>query len=359
MTDWPRDVLEALDGWRIGAIVENVPFVVYGAYENGLPLRYPPGQKNPTGDDQSDDTADDSSADRSADEPPGEEPAAPDVVDFPEAREFGAGVWDGIALEWKGMPEMGVITSQTCDLNEEGEPLQPWFQMSPLHKLPVSCTGKTLPGFMYRIETPVGETGEWAIDLRVEVPVEKTVLVGRPFRSAFRTEADEIRFADALGRRRDRAALATSITSTVGHTLRERRRKKDSFKKVLRNEVFKAMLNVEEGTRSDPTSVRVHVIYDTPVQTENGAEAEKASKLKKETTAAEKSAGDEASKADAGKPDDTPQPSKRLAKAFDDWWSEAYPLCAANGINLLPNGYHHQCHTDLSRYDTWIHLDLG
>jgi hypothetical protein len=278
---WPDDVLEALKSFRLGSIVEGVPITYYGAVVGGLPLAFPP--------------VDDGSASEGS------------------AREMGVVEYE---FSEPGMTAFAVITSQDCDVCEEGDPLQPWVQVSPLCRLPDELAGKTLPAFLYPVAPAGFPDGVWAIDLRIEAAIEKTVLVGQTPRSAFPDEAATIAFADALGLRRDRAALSQSLTGTVGHSLRQRRRKKDSFKKALRNEVYCVALNIDEGSRSAPVTVRVHVVTHD-------------------------------------------EPSARVRKVFDEWWDDAHPLCAAEGIALQPNGYHDRRQTDLADYDRWIKLDLG
>jgi hypothetical protein len=211
---------------------------------------------------------------------------------------------------------LAVITSQTCDVCEEGEPLQPWVQVSPLCRLPDELAEKTLPDFLYPVSPPDLTEGVWVIDLRIEVPIEKTVLVGKTPRSAFADEDSVIAFADALGLRRDRAALSHTLTGTVGQSLRQRRRNKSSFKKALREEVYCVALNIDEGSRSEPVTVRLHVVTNE-------------------------------------------EPSDRVQRVFGSWWDEANELCSKSGINLQPNGYHDRRHTDLADYDQWVKLDLG
>lgn len=278
---WPQDVVDALRNFGQGDIIGGVRFPYYGALTGGLPLTYPPAE--------------------------GEEVAGDEerLITFVE---YESESLDGEAL--------AVITSQTCDVCEEGTPLQPWIQVSPLCRLSDDLRGETLPDFLYRVTPPDLRPGVWVIDLRIEVPIEKTVLVGKTTRSAFRTEDELIAFADALGLRRSRAALASSLTDTVGHTLRQRRRTKKSFKTALRNEVYRVMLNIDEGSRSVPRSVRLHVITNEA-------------------------------------------PSEKVRNVFDDWWDEANAICASEGITLHPNAYHPRTQTDVGDYDRWIKLNLG
>lgn len=191
--EWPRDVLDALQGFGQGDIVRGTRYYFLGTVTGaGLPLEFPTEEK--VGDEQGEAEADTDG-----------EPRKLDVV------------------EWE-ISDLGVITSQTCDVFEQGQPLQPWVQVSPLRRLPDDFT-KTPPDFLYPAQPPALGEGTWVIDLRIEAPIEKTVLVGQSPQSAFGTEDELLAFAAALGRRRDRAALSTKLVEAVGQTLREKRRK--------------------------------------------------------------------------------------------------------------------------------------
>ena len=281
---WPADVLAALKDFAQGDIIEDVPFSYFGAIANGLPLSFPRTEA--------------------------------ELKSLAEQQEGAMREFDFIG--WKPQSEQevfAVITSQTCDICEEGPPWQPWVQVSPLYCLSADYQGKTLPDFLYPVQPPGFPKGVWAIDLRLEVPIEKTVLVGKSRRPAFATELEAISFADHLGLRRDRAALSAKITDTVGSTLRQKRRKRDRFRKTLRNEVYEVRLHID-GTRASPTAVCLHVITHEPA-------------------------------------------SDRVREEFDKWWDEARADCAAAGLTLWENKYHDRHHTDLLEYATWILLDLG
>jgi hypothetical protein len=208
-----------------------------------------------------------------------------------------------------------IITTQTCDLCEEGTPLQPWFQVCAVTKLPDAYAGRTLPSFLYRIEPPDLPTGQWAVDLRMEAPVEKTFLVGKSPLRGFADEEGVVAFADALGRRRDRAALAAQLVQAVGTTLRQRRRNSSSFRRMLREEIYSVRLRIEEGSRAEPVSVRLHVFARGAI-------------------------------------------SDNVRSRFGDWEDEARQSCTEAGMNLFPTQYH-DGETDLDLYEVAIPLDLG
>jgi hypothetical protein len=271
--------------FELGDIVAGVPFVYYGCVEDGLPLDFPPQLGEGDG-------------------PEGEGNAP-----------VGARTLEVVEWEPPDGDSYAIVTSQSCDLHEEGHPQQPWFQVCPVRKLSDDFQGKTLPGFMYRIAPPNLPPGEWAADLRIEVAVEKTFLVGKEPIKGFADESSLVDFADALGRRRDRAALATPLVDAVGGSLRQLRRNNTGFKNMLRREVYSVRLRIEAGSRSQPTSVRLHVFARGAV-TEN------------------------------------------MRERFGDWWDSARGACEAIGITLLPTQLH-DGETDLDAYEAAIPLDLG
>jgi hypothetical protein len=273
---WPEDVLAALGEWRQGDIVSGVTFTYWGAEKGGLPLH--PGD----------------SVSQTAD----------------TVRELGV-----LGYEWD-QAGLAVITSHTCDIDEDGEPLQPWIQVCPLRQLPDVDEDKTLPEFLYRVQPPDLEPAHWAIDLRIEAAVEKTALVGQARRSAFANEKDAIAFSEHLGRRRDRAALADTLVRTVTGSLRQERRKRGSFKKALRQEIHSVHLRIEEGTRAKPVAVQVHVITHEA-------------------------------------------PSERVRRVFDQWWDRAREQAAAEQITLLPTVFHDGNAVPITTYDALIRLELG
>ena len=88
----------------------------------------------------------------------------------------------------------GIITTQTCDVAEARMPRRPWIQVAPVYQL--TAARETTPPD-YLVPLPGGALGEgtWFADLRIEIPVEKSILVGREPIQVFDSEDWEIRFA--------------------------------------------------------------------------------------------------------------------------------------------------------------------
>jgi hypothetical protein len=214
-------------------------------------------------------------------------------------------------------PGFGVITSQTCDLCEEGNPAQPCFQAAPAYC--VDDDRPTLPAYLAPLEPPDLPAGRWVADLRIEVPIEKTFLIGRRRFAGFPNEAGYLAFAAALGRRRDRAALAAHLVDTVVRTLRKRISNDRKLRKAVRDRVVHSVrLNIEQGTREAPVDVRLHVVI-------------------------------------RGAPDEHVD----LCERFQTWWDHAREEAEEAGIFLLPNKYHNSKQMDVEVYDDLIPLHIG
>jgi hypothetical protein len=220
-------------------------------------------------------------------------------------------------------PPYGLITSQTCDLNEQSlRPKQPWLKIAPVYAMDgvlsqdqqnqvlndeighlIALTGTNLP------------QGFWIVDLRIEVPVEKSWLVGREPIEAFASEHDYLRLARRLARRHDRPALANAVSLRVVLQLRNGLKKlKRPRRTALLKQVQELRLAIE-GTRLEPASARLIVI------THNTS-------------------------------------SEAVREWFDEWWDSAHTLCEADNLNLLGNRYTTLAELSAADYQAAIPLDF-
>jgi hypothetical protein len=272
---WTPDVVAAAQRFYQGHLIKGVEFSYTGAVTHGLP----------TGGD----------SDESQSEP----------EDEPPDREF-----DFLTVTFPD--PYAILTSQTCDVQEQPPPQQPWINVAPAYRL--RGAERALPDFFHRLD-PVGlPKGFWVADLRLEIPLEKTMLVGRKPIEGFADEEGYLDFAARLGRRRDRAALATPLVEAVARTLRRRMANSKSFGRECKAELITVRLNIEDGPRLAPAVVRVHVI----------------------------SRG---------------EPTARLRAGFEKWWEAAYEECEAVGIVLLPLAFHDGTSMDVELYGRLV--DLG
>jgi hypothetical protein len=127
-----------------------------------------------------------------------------------------------IALDPGDGPRLGMITTQSCDL-DEADPKKPWFHVAPVvgadafrdDDLASICGQKY--GYLHALPPIPGEPGVWVADLRVEFPIEKGWLVGMtPIRCL--SSLQECReLARKLGRTRARPALDGPSDLVVQH----------------------------------------------------------------------------------------------------------------------------------------------
>lgn len=168
-----------------------------------------------------------------------------------------------IDLDLDFRPPFGIITSQGCEIVEErSQPLQPWIQVAPTY----CCNpeSKLLErDFVARLDPPGLDGEAWIADLRIEVPLEKSILIGRTPIEAFRDERSYEDFGKWLGARRGRPALHAVIHEVITRTLGElKAENKPNRKKVrrFRDSIYKLKLGIEDGTRLDPSAARLYVV---------------------------------------------------------------------------------------------------
>lgn len=212
-------------------------------------------------------------------------------------------------------PPFGIITSQTCDVGEEAaEPEFPWLQVAPVY--PVDPDDSLLKrAYTVRLSGKDLPSGTFVADLRIEVPVEKSDLVGRQPVEGFETEAEYIDFAEVLGRRRQRAALASVLNDVIRGTLQKRRDNNRKRFRAVQPHIYKMKLEIEGGTRLAPTAAKIYIISHYPLD----------------------------------------QDTK---KWLESWWDLAHAKAKDAGLNLLANGYMSGRDIDLILYDNLIELDL-
>jgi len=134
-----------------------------------------------------------------------------------------------VALESGARPPFGLITTQTCDLFEEGtRQKQPWFSVAPVYDITEVLKNGQLAqidrGEIGHIVHLTGErfaNGIWVADLRIEVPVEKGWLVGRDPIGGFAERDEYLVLAARLAKRKGRPAISTEVTKALRKPLLE------------------------------------------------------------------------------------------------------------------------------------------
>jgi hypothetical protein len=141
-----------------------------------------------------------------------------------------------------------MITSQTCDICEEGKKTLrfPWITVAPAYNILPIVTDhgqqKQIRAGRFAYLVPLTATefqnpGElWVADLRIEYPLEKSVLVESSVRDAFATEEEYHKLAIQLANRRNRPAIdgyiRTAIIRPLNVALRSGRLSPDDFTEI-------------------------------------------------------------------------------------------------------------------------------
>jgi len=156
-------------------------------------------------------------------------------------------------------PPYAIIISQTCDIRDRDR-MQPWIAAYPVYRYPDK---KSAPrrAYYYPLEgvQALGD-GFWVVDFRMPKSLEKTVLVGRDPIRVFADEDAERDFAEAVGRRFDRAALADVINGVLYKEMSRKFRNNRDKAKIVFGKLHLIGLAIEQGTMLDPRAVQLHFI---------------------------------------------------------------------------------------------------
>lgn len=188
-TTWPEAVLEAARQWRQGYVVEEPPFFYYRSESN------PVWEMELDADGVTNEAAEDANL---------------------------------VELDPQERSRFGLITTQTCDLFEEGRPTQPWFAVAPVYDIAsrlkpgqLDQLARGYVGHLVLLTAGWLPSGRWVADLRIEMPLEKGWLVGREPRPGLAEIRQYERLAARLAARRGRPALSTRLTMSLSRPLRE------------------------------------------------------------------------------------------------------------------------------------------
>jgi hypothetical protein len=267
--EWPTGVHDALGRFRQGHLIADPPLAFHGIASS--PLWTPPDVQRPAAD------------------------GPVDLAGYPYA----------------------IITTQTCNIAERPPGgVQPWIQISPVYEL---AEGEDRRDRIYLHPLTAAGLGSdrWVADLRLEVPVEKGILLEREPVDAFADEDGAIQFAEMLGRQRDRAALHDVINKSLYGTWRRKRANNKKRARPVFESIHMVGLLVEEGTRLEPIAVELHLVgRDGPIPDEH-------------------------------------------QKWLNEWWDVAREKAEQENpaLRLLPNTYHDGTAMNLTLYDELIALD--
>lgn len=207
-----------------------------------------------------------------------------------------------VVIDDPDLVKYGIITTQSCDVNEEFEPRRmPWLQLAPVYEAVGDHAGAESRNYTHQLRPPELDGGPWVADIRLELPVEKGYLVGRTPIEAFPSEEREIKFSKWLAEMRGRPAMASVVNELVWVKIKELiDRDKPKAKEVGRL-VYSTRLGIPAGSRLLPTELQLHVVLKPGAEGENAA----------------------------------------LVEAwFGDWWDQARQHAEDAGVSLLPTQYH-------------------
>lgn len=184
--EWPTEVLSALRTFRQGDVVERPPFF------------YAMSPLHPV------------CATKLIDPHEGMTTGDYDLVEYPDERR----------------PPFGMITTQTCDIQEQGRPAQPWVSIAPVYNAmrltpdQQRAVKRHEKGYLIHLTGPAFIDGFFVADLRIELPVEKGWLVGKAPLDGFVDDDGRIACANRLALRLGRPALANEVVEHVTGPLR-------------------------------------------------------------------------------------------------------------------------------------------
>jgi hypothetical protein len=168
-------------------------------------------------------------------------------------------------------PLYGLITTETCDLVEEdGQPRHPWISVAPVYDAQhildedkISLLDKGRLAYIRRVRCSELPTGIWVVDARIEVPIEKSWLVGRmPIRSCV-TEEEGALLAGFLAGRRDRPVLGKALhTALITHLRRWIEKLPPARRSVALDGIAEVRLTIS-GSTLDPDGVGLIIVTDS------------------------------------------------------------------------------------------------
>lgn len=174
-------------------------------------------------------------------------------------------------------PDFGIITSQTCDIGEIGfaRPCKPWIQVAPVYDLSSirddvrSALQKNKgPIYLKWIPQLAGvSNGFWVADLRIEVPVEKSILVGRVPIKGFHSEQEQRGVLKRVSDLRLRPAWADAVVDGVQNPLLSSLKALRGSDRQTFDEIELAVAEV--GARTDsmvqPKTLEMALFVDAPL----------------------------------------------------------------------------------------------
>lgn len=164
--------------------------------------------------------------------------------------------------------QWGVIVSQTCDIMAIGPGSKhPTVQVAPLRRL----TGAHDPGEIARIQrhqvidyhyitNPPADEGDWAVDMRISLPVSKAVLLGQDPVSAFNTAREEHDFTERYAAKSRRPSLHDEVSTTFVDKIRDIVKQAKSERREWPERVEQFRFVVHDGDKLQPRKAELLVL---------------------------------------------------------------------------------------------------
>ena len=168
-------------------------------------------------------------------------------------------------------PSYGMIVTETCDLTEEDarSPRMPWLTVCPVYNLLGRLTQAQLNNlkgsriaYMRLLDSPLFPDGVWVVDFRIEIPVEKSWLVGREPIKVYNSEPDYSNLARALAGRRERPVISREVH---GKLIKPLRRWIEGLSPPRREAVLRGIIEVRlllAGSPLNPDGASLLILSD-------------------------------------------------------------------------------------------------
>jgi len=178
---------------------------------------------------------------------------------------------DWSAINASSQSGWSIIVSQTCDIAGEGPGSKhPFVLCSPLKLWPSDSDGGMLGDIKkWRSKylapvTACPEAGDWVADLRIMVPVSKSLLIGQPIIPGYTDKKDQKKLSDHLASKFRRAALPEVIQQDLRVILNKSVKEVKSLDPDLGGiEQIRLECLPDEN---NPQQLRIHVITLLPIE---------------------------------------------------------------------------------------------
>jgi hypothetical protein len=171
-------------------------------------------------------------------------------------------------LDPESAPEYGMISTETCDLTEEGRrPKQPWISVAPVYKISPNLDPNQIDllnggrvSYLRPVRCEQLPDSIWVVDARIEFPIEKSWLVGREPVHVYKTDEQRAEIARFFAGRHDRPVLSDALHKAL---ITPMRRWLESLRPERRSAALGGIAEVRlavAGSPLDPDGVGIILI---------------------------------------------------------------------------------------------------